>query len=364
MSSNSAKPPASLKDGKGGTYVIDKRIGAGCFGDVWLSRVDATKEPVAVKFENVTASSRQLEQEYLVIQLLCQPIRPQGVVQLHYYGQEGRFNCLVMELLGKSLEDRMKTVGRFDIQTTVLMAEQLLNRIEYLHSKAIVHRDIKPGNFMFGRNERISHLYVIDFGLSKRYWTTKHSQCRTKLSLTGTARYASINAHNGLEQSRRDDLEAIGHMLFYFIRGALPWSSLPAKTQEEKCRKISAKKQETNLDELCQGYPPAFKIYLKAARDLEFKERPDYNRYRKMFSDVRNQIGDIQDHDFPWLKGKDLRNLVPLEGNGPAIRQPDDIVPVKRGSGLWSCFACGKATSARDEYRARSAEHQISTVWI
>jgi len=231
---------------------------------------------VAVKFEDVMASSRQLEQEYLVIRLLCQPTRPQGVVQPHFYGQEGRFNCLVMELLGKSLEDRMKTQnGKFDVQTTVLVAEQLLNRIEYLHSKNIVHRDIKPENFMFGRNERISHLYIIDFGLSKRYWNgAQHTQCKTKLSLTGTARYASINAHNGVEQSRRDDLEAIGHMLFYFIRGSLPWSGLPAKTQEEKYRKICAKKQDTHPDELCKGFPDAFKEYLTAARSLEFKERP------------------------------------------------------------------------------------------
>jgi serine/threonine protein kinase len=349
MSSNSAKPPQSLKEG---TYTIEKRIGAGCFGDVWLGHIAATKEPVAVKFEDVMASSRQLEQEYLVIRMLCQPTRPQGVVASYYYGQEGRFNCLVMELLGKSLEDRMKSQhGKFDIQTTVLVAEQLLNRIEYLHSKAIVHRDIKPENFMFGRNERIAHLYVIDFGLSKRYWTSQHTICRTKLSLTGTARYASINAHNGLEQSRRDDLEAIGHMLFYFIRGQLPWSGLPAKTQEEKYRKICEKKKETLPDELCKGFPDAFKIYLMQARALEFKERPDYDGYRKLFSDVRATFGNIQDYDFAWMQGKDLKNLVLLEGNDPAIRQPDDVTPVKKsGGGIWSfsCFACGKASSARE----------------
>jgi len=346
MSSNSAKPPTSLKDNH---YHIEKRIGAGCFGDVWLGKInDNTKEPVAVKFEDVMATSRQLEQESLVIRMLCQPVRPQGVVQMHWYGQEGRYNCLVMELLGKSLEDRMKHDGKFSIKTTVLVAEQLLNRIEYLHSKAIVHRDIKPENFMFGRNDRIAHLYIIDFGLSKRYWTTQHTTMRTKLSLTGTARYASINAHNGVEQSRRDDLEAIGHMLFYFIRGSLPWSGLPAKTQEEKYRKISQKKQDTDLNELCNGYPEAFKIYLQAARDLEFKERPKYSQYRALFAEVRSQLGDVKDTDFPWLQGKDVKH-VPLEGNDPAIRQPDDVVPVKRsGGGFWSCLACGKGSVARE----------------
>merc|ERR1712039_68456 len=121
---------------------------------------------------------------------------------------------------------------------------------EDLHSKGIVHRDIKPENFMFGTKAKEAHLYLIDFGLSKRYYDKKHAVLKQKLSLTGTARYASIHAHKGLEQSRRDDLEAIGHMLIYFLRGSLPWSGLDAKTQEEKYRKIREKKEETPLPEL------------------------------------------------------------------------------------------------------------------
>merc|ERR1712039_66083 len=121
---------------------------------------------------------------------------------------------------------------------------------EDLHSKGIVHRDIKPENFMFGVKAKQAHLHLIDFGLSKRYFDKKHAVLKQKLNLTGTARYASINAHRGLEQSRRDDLEAIGHMLIYFLRGSLPWSGLDAKTQEEKYRKIREKKEETPLPEL------------------------------------------------------------------------------------------------------------------
>merc|ERR1719174_2024579 len=153
-----------------------------------------------------------------------------------------------MELLGRSLKDRLNEVGgKYSLQTTVLVAEQLIQRIEYLHSKGFVHRDIKPENFMFGINGQVHHIYLIDFGLSKKYWGQEHAPMREKLSLTGTARYASINAHKGYEQSRRDDLEAIGHMLIYFIRGVLPWSGLDAKTQEEKYRKIREKKEEVEL---------------------------------------------------------------------------------------------------------------------
>merc|ERR1719486_796910 len=140
---------------------------------------------------------------------------------------------------------------------------------------------------MFGVREKQHHLYLIDFGLSKKYWDKKHSKMYTRLPLTGTARYASINAHRGVEQSRRDDLEAIGHMMMYFLRGSLPWSGLDAKTQEEKYKKIRQKKEEVKLDDLCQDHPEAFKIYLEQTRSLDFTERPDYEILRKLFRAVR-----------------------------------------------------------------------------
>lgn len=120
-----------------------------------------------------------------------------------------------------------------------------------------MHRDIKPENFLLGRADKMDLVHVIDFGLSKRYCDAKtheHIPYKDNKSLTGTARYASINAHRGIEQSRRDDLEAIGHMLFYFLRGNLPWQGLPAKTKDEKYRKIKEKKIETQIDTLCSGF--------------------------------------------------------------------------------------------------------------
>merc|ERR1712232_1365580 len=145
----------------------------------------------------------------------------------------------------------------------------------------MVHRDIKPENFMFGIKGKVHHVYIINFGLSKLYWDTAknaHALQKTGLSLTGTARCASINAHKGVERSRRDDLEAIGHMFLYFLRGALPWSGLDAKTKQDKYRKICEKKQETPLPELCAGFPKAFEEYLSYARNLQFTERPEYER--------------------------------------------------------------------------------------
>jgi len=161
--------------------------------------------------------------------------------------------------------------------------------------------DIKPENFMFGIKDKVHHVYLIDFGLSKKYWDHRHINMRSKLSMTGTALYASINAHQGTEQSRRDDLEAIGHMFLYFLRGALPWSGLEAKTQEEKYRKIKEKKIETQIDTLCSGYPEEFATYLQYVRSLRFQDRPDYAYLKGLFSERYAAEGyDKEEPTFDW----------------------------------------------------------------
>lgn len=325
----------------GGRYEISKKLGAGCFGEVWAGRDNETHQQVAVKFEDESNRSPQLELEAEILRLLARPEPQEGFAQISYAGREGRFRCLVMDMLGASLEDRLQATKttRLTVPTVVLIAEQVLRRIEYLHSKGIVHRDIKPENFMFGLGPKVHHLYMIDFGLSKRYFRDRHASMRKGLNLTGTARYASINTHRGLEQSRRDDLEAIGHMLIYFVRGSLPWSGLSATTQEEKYRKIKEKKQSTPLEDLCRGYPPAFQAYLSTARSLQFAERPDYNALRQLFCETREQAGPAEDWGYEWLSGEDVRGLAPLS-QWAGAKQPDDPSHVKK----WSfCPCCGSS---------------------
>lgn len=319
------KPPKSVANGE---YEVVKRLGAGCFGEVWLGKATASGNDVAMKFEpRETKSAPQLFREAEVIQSLRENCEPQGFVESFYFGKEGQFNCMVMEILGKSLEDHVQSEkGKLSAKTTILIAEQIIQRIEYLHSKEMLHRDIKPENFMFGIKGKIHHVYCIDFGLSKFYWDSgrsSHQLQKSGLSLTGTARYASINAHKGVEQSRRDDLEAIGHMFLYFLRGALPWSGLDAKTQEEKYRKICDKKSQTLLADLCKGFPKCFEDYLAYTRNLHFAEKPDYS---KMYDMIRKSRPEgTEDHHYQWFEGKSAQEmkLVPLE---PRVKRmmPDD----------------------------------------
>jgi serine/threonine protein kinase len=261
---------------------------------------------------------------------------------------------MVMELLGKSLEDMLQNCPKrkLQVKTAVLLGRQVLHRIEYLHSKCIIHRDIKPENFTLGIGGKAHHVYLIDFGLSKRYWDKAHITWRSKLSLTGTARYASIHAHKGHEQSRRDDLEAIGHMLLYFLRGVLPWSGLDAKTKQDKYRKIMEKKEKTPLSELCKDFPNAFEKYLTYTRELAFQERPDYDFCQSLFAEVLQDLqtaagNEIQDWEYEWASKPETSEMVPLHPR-TRLMQPDDpeerrvTAPKRR----W-CF-CGSVKNVRD----------------
>jgi len=172
------------------------------------------------------------------------------------YGAFDDFNYIVIELLGPNLLDLFEYCNQtFSLQTVLLLTIEILSRIEDLHERNYIHKDIKPENFVIGIHEKSNQIYIIDFGLAKKYrdGLYDHIPYREKKPLTGTARYASINSHMGIEQSRRDDLESIGYLMVYFIKKQLPWQG--CVVSKEKYNKILDKKLLIPAEVLCKGLP-------------------------------------------------------------------------------------------------------------
>jgi casein kinase 1 len=188
-----------------------------------------------------------------------------------------------------------------------MVAKQMLSRVQTIHEKNLIYRDIKPDNFLIGRpgTKASNVIHVVDFGMAKQYRDPKskqHIPYRERKSLSGTARYMSINTHLGREQSRRDDLEALGHVFLYFLRGGLPWQGLKAATNKQKYEKIGEKKQTTVIKELCEGFPEEFCKYLTYVRNLGFEDTPDYDYLRELFTQALKNSGEIEDGEYDWMK--------------------------------------------------------------
>eukprot|EP00754_Rhynchopus_humris_P047375 Rhum_TRINITY_DN6963_c0_g2::Rhum_TRINITY_DN6963_c0_g2_i1::g.21370::m.21370/K02218/CSNK1, CKI; casein kinase 1 len=288
----------------GSKYRVGRRIGGGSFGEIYQGTHIQTLEPVAIKLEPVKTRHPQLLYESRLYKLLHQGGAVPGIPQVRWYGVDGDFNVMVVDLLGPSLEDCFNYCGRILSNKTVLMlADQMIARVEFLHNRNFLHRDIKPDNFLMGLSKKAHHVYMIDFGLAKKYRdpkTHQHIPYKDGKNLTGTARYASINTHTGIEQSRRDDLEAVGYIIMYFLRGQLPWQGLKAHTKKQKYDRIAEKKMQTSIAQLCSGFPQEYANYLNYVRSLRFDDKPDYPVLRQRFRDLLAKEGKECDYVFDW----------------------------------------------------------------
>ncbi|KAK4054011.1 Palmitoylated plasma membrane-bound casein kinase [Microbotryomycetes sp. JL221] len=312
----------------GGSFKVGRKIGEGSFGVCFEGVNLVTNQVVAIKFEPRKTDAPQLRDEYRSYKVLngcgvstisakgfyfvsCNQNLTMfyvavGIPQAYYFGQEGLHNILVIDLLGPSLEDLFDMCGRkFTMKTTAMVAKQMITRIQQIHERNLIYRDIKPDNFLIGRpgTKNANLVHAIDFGMAKQYRdpkTKQHIPYRERKSLSGTARYMSINMHLGREQSRRDDLESLGHVFMYFLRGALPWQGLRAATNKQKYEKIGEKKQSTPVKDLSEGFPEEFAIYLNYVRKLGFEETPDYDFLRELFTKALSKAGEIEDDAYDW----------------------------------------------------------------
>lgn len=316
-------------------YRVGKKIGEGSFGVIFEGTNLLNSQQVAIKFEPRKSDAPQLRDEYRTYKIL---VGCPGIPNVYYFGQEGLHNILVIDLLGPSLEDLFDHCNRrFSIKTVVMVAKQMLSRVQTIHEKNLIYRDIKPDNFLIGRpgSKAANVIHVVDFGMAKQYRdpkTKQHIPYRERKSLSGTARYMSINTHLGREQSRRDDLEALGHVFMYFLRGGLPWQGLKAATNKQKYEKIGEKKQTTAVKDLCESFPDEFNKYLSYVRNLGFEDTPDYDYLRDLFTQALKNTGEVEDGEYDWMKLNGGRGWEAVKPYSPQHHPPPPS-PAKPGVG-------------------------------
>lgn len=305
-------------------FNIRYRIGGGSFGEIYSAEDLITHKMVALKLESNHMIAPQLEHEANLYHVMENGV---NIPNIYYYGSDHQYNLMAIDLLGKSMEDILMSGSYkkgipqptpFSLKTVLMLVDQMLQCIEFVHHRNFIHRDIKPDNFVIGLSgtKNSNKLYIIDFGLAKKYRdsnTMKHIDYEDSKSLTGTARYASVNAMRGVEQSRRDDMESLGYVFVYLQKGKLPWQGLQARDNNQKLAKILSMKRKTSIDELCKGLPRQFADYLKMVRKLGFEDEPKYSEYRQMFRQLFIHSGFVYDYKYDWLEPKIEQPTEPVE---------------------------------------------------
>lgn len=283
-------------------YKIEELLGEGSFGKIFQASNILTGEKVAIKIEK--KQDKCLLKFEANILIRCKEIK--GVPRLKSFGVDQNYNYMVVEILGRSLEDLKDGYGdKLKLYTVLNIGLQILTTLESLHGIGIIHRDLKPENILIGTGKAVNNFYLIDFGLSKYFidQDRNHKPLVTGKKLTGTLRYSSLNVQSGIECSRRDDLESLGYIFIHILKGALPWENIKGETKEQKYDIIMAMKRDINIFELCSGMPLEFAIYLNYCRGLGYDETPDYGYLKGLFQNLLNYIvkKDKIDCCFEWL---------------------------------------------------------------
>lgn len=275
-------------------YIITKYIASGSFGDVYSAIHSSTNESVALK---IPIKTEQKDGESLLIEEvkiyndLNKDKLEEGLANVRIILNKNlNKKIMIMDLLGPSLECILnkREKKRLRLKSIIILAIKMIELLQYIHDKGYLHRDIKPDNFVMDTPNG-NKLYCIDFGLAKKYIKNgKHYSFNKNNKFCGTARYASIAAHRGETQSRKDDIESVCYLLIYLFRSSLPWMGIHHKDKKKKYQLILEKKESLSEEELCHQLPNEFLIFLKHTRSLDFDQKPHYSLLIKMFKGLLN----------------------------------------------------------------------------
>jgi casein kinase 1 len=275
-------------------YKLEAVLGSGGFGKVFRVKSLKNKKQYALKLD-LKRKGQILTEAKILAEIQTAP----GIPKLYDKGKTENFSYMVITLLGDNLSTMLKNCGgRFTLGTVANVGTQLLNRVEYLHSKGYIHRDLKPQQFLLDQLNTM--IYLVDYGLAKKFLIAKnHIPFQTHCPRAGNSTFASLNNHMGIRQSRRDDLESISYMLIYMFKGKLPWQQKNKHNSFLKWQKVFILKASINIQDLCRDSPPEFFAFMDYCRMLKFEEKPDYDYLRGLLSAVAKRFNMM--NSFDWI---------------------------------------------------------------
>jgi len=276
-------------------YKITKCLGSGNFGKIYQGETLSTGQLVAVKMEPISSNIKLLKNESKVYEYLNRERKnksrqyknetnnPQsfvGIPIIKWFGIAHDHYCMVLNLLGNSLQTIKEKKERFSLKTTLQIGIQMIERVTFVHGMGLVHRDIKPDNFLLGQGKDANIIYLIDFGFCKNANTSVSALKRT--SIIGTPNYVSINVHKYAEPTKLDDLESIGYVLLYFYLGKLPWDLLNISNEEMLERKQCFLREEREKGII----PSVFLDFIFLLQESSVSSSINYENMRELFRSV------------------------------------------------------------------------------
>jgi len=281
-------------------YQIQSKLATGGSSEIYLAEPLKSDSSVIIKspFFSKNSGTNLLKEANLMLQLKDVT----GVPQILESIVNENCEALIIQRLGQSLDMLVKEYMNFSLKTVIMVAKQMIATLQRIHGKAIIHRDIKPGNILISKNSNSKQIFLIDYGLAKKFLNSKgcHKLFNVKRnSFKGTLMFASRNTHFGYSNSRRDDLESLGYTLVYLYKGFLPWSNWHKSNLD--VRSLGKIKNQCYAQGVFADLPLEFKQFFDYVGKLKYEDVPDYDFLIELFNDMAKRYEfDMQVHKWEW----------------------------------------------------------------